>query len=148
MRSYTASELTEKTVYDFCIAVRHQGKSVRINCTGIMTRSGYIHTGLIDARNYIVGGAITSLILLVVIGCALTHLVKRYNRKKRQQQELYSNNSSQLFLASLDSMSDTTPITYENKVAEMFDDDDIEEIMSTSSMASTSTASTSTKIMA
>ena len=71
---------------------------------------------------------------------ALTHVVKRYNKKKRQQEELYTDNLSQLFLASMDSMSDTTPITYENRAAEMFDDDDIDEIRSTASMASTSTS--------
>jgi hypothetical protein len=80
-----------------------------------------------------------------------SHFINKYNKRKRAEEELYGDNMSQLFLASMDSLSDTTPITYENSGAEMFednreeemfDDDDIEEIRSTAFMPSCNTFTT------
>ncbi len=139
MRSYTASELNPETDYEFCIAVRHNMKSMRINCTLVSTRAQNFMRGVISARDYIIGGFIGCLVTLVILICIITYLVKRYNRRKRQQDELYGDNLSQLFLASMDSMSDTTPITYENRAAEIFDDDDIEEIRCAAANASATT---------
>ena len=144
MRTYTASELCPRCMYEFCIAVRHEARPVRINCTAVQTRQED-YGELRSSRSYIIGGASATLVILVTVACGATWLVRRYNKRRRQREELYSDNLSQLFLASIDSMSDTTPITYENRGAEMFDDDDIEEIRSTASMASTSSISGSAR---
>ena len=137
MRTYTVSELNPQTSYEFCIAVQHGGRSVRINCTSIITREKtYLGLGLYNYRNYIIGGTIASVLVAFTLICTASHFIRKFNKRRRQQEELYSDNLSQLFLASIDSMSDTTPITYENRAAEMFDDDDIEEIRSTASMGS------------
>jgi hypothetical protein len=67
-------------------------------------------------------------------------LVKKYNLRRKAQEEIFSDNLSHLFLAGMDSsMSDMQPITFENRAAEIFDDDDLEEIRSTASMTSTPT---------
>lgn len=140
MRSYTASELQPKTWYEFCIAVKHHDRSMRINCTLVSTRnSNFLELGVFTARDYIIGGAVGCVTALVLIVCVVTLAVKKYNRRRRQQEELYGDNLSQLFLASMDSMSDTTPITYENRAAEIFDDDDIEEIRSAAASARATT---------
>jgi Leucine-rich repeat (LRR) protein len=142
MRSYTVSELEAETAYEFCIAVQHDSRSVRINCTQVRTRTpDFLTRSIFNSRDYIIGGSIAGFIIVAIAVCALAHVVRRYNKRRRQQEELYTDNLSQLFLASMDSMSDTTPITYENRAAEMFDDDDIDEIRSTASMASTSNSS-------
>ena len=140
MRSYTASELLPQTHYEFCIAVKHNDRSMLINCTIVLTRhSSYLRLGVFTARDYIVGGSLGCLAAIVIIVCSVTFIVKKYNRRRRQQEELYGDNLSQLFLASMDSMSDTTPITYENRAAEIFDDDDIEEIRSAAAIARSTT---------
>ena len=140
MRSYTASELHPQTFYEFCIAVKHNDKSMRINCTRVSTRNAnFLELGIFTARDYIIGGAIGCVAFILLTVCSVTLLVKKYNRRRRQQEELYGDNLSQLFLASMDSMSDTTPITYENRAAEIFDDDDIEEIRSAAASARATT---------
>ncbi|KAK2156421.1 hypothetical protein LSH36_214g05031 [Paralvinella palmiformis] len=140
MRTFTANDLTPKAKYEFCIAMEQASRTVRINCTLVTTRrQEYRISGLFNARNFIIGGAAGCFALVLIVVCTATYFIKRYNRRKRAQEELYSDNLSQLFLASMDSMSDTTPITYENTGAEMFDDDDIDEIRSTASMPGCST---------
>jgi Leucine-rich repeat (LRR) protein len=140
MRTYTASELSPQTFYEFCIAVKYDTLSLRINCTSISTTDkAFLHEGIHSVRQYIVGGSIGILLVLVLIVCSCTYAVRKYNKKKRQQEELFGDNLSQIFLASIDSMSDTTPITYENRAAEIFDDDDIEEIRSSAASASATT---------
>ena len=55
-------------------------------------------------------------------------MVRKFNNRKRQREELYIDYQSQLFQSSIDSMSDTMPITFEDKAVEMLYDDDTEKI--------------------
>ena len=143
MRSFTANRLNPATRYEFCMAMQQGQNTVHINCTSVTTRrTDHTNAGLFNARNYIIGGSAACLILVIVVTCVVSYFIKKYNMRKRAEEELYSDNMSQLFLASMDSMSDTTPITYENRGAEMFDDDDIDEIRSTASMPSCSSTHT------
>ena len=140
MRTYTVAQLLPDTAYEFCLGIKHEKDRVKINCTAVSThKGGYARKGVVDTRNYFIGGALACFVLILFVTCSMTYVLKRYNKRRREQDELYSDNLSQLFLASMDSMSDTTPITYENRGAEMFDEDDLEEIRSTASMPSTNT---------
>ena len=140
MRSYTANQLKASSRYEFCLAVLHNQSPVRINCTIVTTHGAdFGRLGIVSTREYILGGSIGCISAIVLIGCLVTWAARRYNRRRRLQEELYGDNLSQLFLASLDSLSDTTPITYENRAAEIFDDDDIEEIRNAAAAASAAT---------
>ncbi|ELU10575.1 hypothetical protein CAPTEDRAFT_152802 [Capitella teleta] len=136
MRTYTASELRPSSTYEVCIAVKHKQLSIRINCTSVVTKGDAVSPiGVLSLRRYVIGGVIGLLIVTLCAACAITYLVKKYNQRRKAQEEIFSDNLSHLFLASMDSMSDITPITFENRAAEIFDDDDLEEIRSTASMA-------------
>ena len=71
-------------------------------------------------QNYIAGGAIGSLLFITIILCLIAHGVKHQRRKRRQQaqDDVYGDNLSQIFLSCMDtSLSDLSPVTFENKGA-------------------------------
>ena len=137
MRAYTASDLAPLTRYRFCIAVRRRAKvggdvkSVFINCTTVRTRdASYGEFGIHHAKSYVIGGAVAVLAILSSVFCVGAYFANRYNRKRREQEAIYGDHMSRHFLASMDSMSDTMPITFENRAAELYvdcDDDDEED---------------------
>ena len=136
MRSYSASELSPSVTYEVCICMLHNSDTVEINCTAVKTRAtDSIYMGVFSTRDYIVGVSITCVLLAGLVMCSMTYAVKRYNRRKRAE-DWYGDGMSQMFMASIDSLSDTTPITYENRAAEFFDEDDIEEIRTSAAEAS------------
>ena len=131
MRAYTASGLSPLTRYRFCIAVRRRaddsdsGDSVLVNCTTVRTRDpSYGEFGVHHARSYVIGSAVGVLVLLTTIFCVGAFLANRYNRRKREQDAIFGDRLSRNFIAGMDSMSDTNPITFENRAAEMFVDYD------------------------
>jgi len=141
MRSYTANQLTPKSLYEFCLAVLHENTLIRMNCSLVSTHSvNFARIGIFNSRQYIVGGIAGCIVAVVALICAITWLSKAYNKRRRTQEELYGDNMSEYFMASVESLSDTTPITYENRAAEIFDEDDIEEIRSAAAAARDSTA--------
>ena len=120
MRAYTISKLKASHSYDICIAVKYQDRDIPINCTTVRTRdASYDAQAVLDTRNYVITGAIIILICVIFLTCLISYLSKRYNRRREREAKLYSDSLSQLCPASPDSVSDTTPMTYENRLAEM-----------------------------
>ena len=137
MKYYTVSGLTPRTSYEFCIAVKHREKSLLISCNVTSTVSvGYTRTAVHDATGFIVGGTTVCLLAFVVLMCIGSHAVRMYNRKRRFPIEGQYGEDSDMFLAGLDSLSEMSPMTYENRFALMFDDSDIEEIQNSAAEAS------------
>ena len=131
MKSYTVSELAPSSRYEVCIAVNHDKQPIRLNCTVIITHPlTSMPSGAINVEKYIIGGSILCVLGFTVIILLLTWLIRRFNQRRCQHEDLYGDNMSQLFLSNMDNESDTTPITYENRAAEIFDDEDIQEIRS------------------
>ena len=129
MRSYTASHLLPKTKYEFCIAVTHKGITTRLNCTVISTNppEGPLF-GTMDAKNTILGGSIACLIVLVIFITTVSLMIRRYNKRRRSAEELLgADYLSQVYLAGMDAMSDTTPITYENRGIDLGSEEEEEE---------------------
>ena len=131
MRAYTASDLAPLTRYRFCIAVRRRadvGDSVLVNCTTVRTRdASYGEFGVHHAKSYVIGSVVGVLTLLSTVFCVGAYFANRYNRRRREEEAIYGDHLSRHFLASMDSMSDTSPITFENRAAQLFvdcDDDD------------------------
>ena len=129
MRSYTASDLIPKTKYEFCIAVTHQSVTTRLNCTVINTNPPEDPLfGTMDARNTIIGGSIACFIVLIIVISSVSMMIRRYNRRRRSAEELLgADYLSQVYLAGMDAMSDTTPITYENRGISIGSDEDEDE---------------------
>ena len=145
MRSFTANSLTPELEYKLCVAIEHNGAPIIVNCTVVTTRKeDVINRGIFNGRSYIVGFGIVCGTLTFIFMCVIGIFIRRYNRRTRQAESLYTDSMSQLFMGTIDNMSDTTPITYENRGAEIFDDDDIAEIRSA---AATHAASTSTTVI-
>ncbi len=139
MKYYTVSGLSPRTGYEICIAVKHGEKSLLISCNITGTKSiGYTKTAVHDATGYIVGGTTVCLCAFVVLMCIGSHAVRMYNRKRKYPLEGQTGEDSDMFLAGLDSLSETSPMTYENRFALMFDDSDIEEIQISAAEASAS----------
>ena len=142
MKYYTVSGLSPHTGYEFCIAVKHAQKSLLISCnsTGTMQK-GFSQTAVHDATGFIIGGTTVCLLGFVVLMCLGSQAVRMYNRKQQQQRRFLPaegagfGDDSDVFLAGLDSLSETSPMTYENRFALMFDDSDIEEIQSSAAEA-------------
>ena len=131
MRTYTANSLLPHTYYDFCIAVKHKGALLRVNCTVIKTLTkDDLAVGLINARDYIIGGTLGLAVTVFILICLTTFCVQKYNRKRKLEEELYGDNMSNMFMS--ESMSDMTPITYENKAAELYDDEDVDDLTTAS----------------
>ena len=129
MRSYTASHLLPNTKYEFCIAVTHRSITTRLNCTVISTNppEGPLF-GTMDARNTILGGSIACLLVLVIFITTVFLMIKRYNKRRRSAEELLgADYLSQVYLAGMDAMSDTTPITYENRGIDLGSEDEDDE---------------------
>ena len=60
------------------------------------------------------------MLFLTIILCLVAHGVKHHRRKRRQQaqDDIYGDNLSQIFLSCMDtSLSDLSPVTFENKGA-------------------------------
>ncbi len=128
MKSYTASHLTPHTKYEFCIAVKHQGISTRLNCTVITTQppEGPMF-GTLNAKNSILGSLVACFVALSLFFTTACIMVRRYNRRRRSAEELLgADYLSQVYLAGMDAMSDTTPITYENRGIDLGSEDDSE----------------------
>ena len=137
MKYYTVSGLTPRKPYEFCIAVKHREKSLLISCNVTSTVSvGYTKTAVHDATGFIVGGTTVCLLAFVVLMCIGSHAVRMFNRKRRFPIEGQYGEDSDMFLAGLDSLSEMSPMTYENRFALMFDDSDIEEIQNSAAEAS------------
>ncbi len=132
MRLYTAPNLLPNTKYEFCIAVTHQGVTTRLNCSVISTNptEGLMY-GTMDAKNSILGGVIACFVVFFLFISTMCFMIRRYNRRRRSAEELLgADYLSQVYLAGMDAMSDTTPITYENRGIDLGseeDDDDDEE---------------------
>lgn len=145
MRSYTISDLESETEYDVCISVRrlHSQDFIPFNCTTVTTRHrGFAESGLRSHASTVIGGGVACFLGLgCIVGLAAIG-ARRYDRKKRIQQDRRNGvvaegaegRLSQLFLASVDSV--TSAQTFENKAAAaaIFDEADLEEIRSTASM--------------
>ena len=122
MRAYTASHLNPSTKYKFCLSVRYKSDHIPINCTIVSTKeAGFALEGLHSSKNYVIGGAISVLICVIIVICTVGHFSRKYNKKRNRDQKMYSDSLSQLYPASVDSISDTTPIAYENRMSELFD---------------------------
>lgn len=149
MRSYTISDLLPDTEYEVCISVRrpHGGHDfIPFNCTTFSTRHrGFADSGLRSHASTVIGGGVACVVGLVCIVGLGAIVARRYDRKKRLQQDRRSGvivgggggaegRLSQLFLASVDSVASAQ--TFENKAASaaIFDEADLEEIRSTASM--------------
>ena len=137
MKYYTVSGLSPRTGYEFCIAVKHKQKSLLISCNITSTVSiGYTQSAVHDATGFIIGGTTVCLLAFVVLMCIGSHAVRMYNRKRRFPLEGQYGEDSDMFLAGLDSLSEMSPMTYENRFALMFDDSDIDEIQNSAAEAS------------
>ena len=139
MKYYTVSGLIPRTSYEFCIAVKHKETSLLISCNVTATVStGYKHTAVHDATGFIIGGTIVCLLVFVALMCIGSHMVRKYNQKRRFPLEGQCGEDSDMFLAGLDPLSELSPMTYENRFASLFDDSDIEEIQISAAEASAS----------
>ena len=137
MRTYTATHLLPQQLYEICMTSQHHQHYVIISCTRVNTHQTQTpHITLVSAQNLIVVVFLTVISFIGLIVCCATLAIKRYNKKKRRQQDPYGDNMSRVCLSSGDSISDMTPITYENRAAQVFDEDDIDEIREAASEAS------------
>ncbi len=130
MRSFTITQLLPHIVYDFCLAAKHGPKTIKLNCTTVRTKPARSsQAGIVDVRKYVIGITM-SLMAVVVFGVCLSAMfVRRYGRRSRRlHDDLYADNMADLFLASGDGVSDTTPMNLENRAADMFDEDDLDDL--------------------
>ncbi|XP_064651298.1 leucine-rich repeat neuronal protein 3-like [Lineus longissimus] len=140
MRSYTITGLKPNTRYFMCIAMLHPGHEKHERCQQVETKSyGSITAGILNIRPYVLGVGVGGTVSLVAIALIVLLAYLRHKRNQQRMKELYGDNLSQMFLASVDSFSDITPMTYENLAAQVFDEDDIAEIRGTSAFAASVT---------
>jgi Leucine-rich repeat (LRR) protein len=141
MRSYTITGLKPNTRYVMCIAMLHPGHEKHERCQQVVTKShSYITAGILNIRPYVLGVGVGGSVSLLVIALIVALAYLRHKRNQRRMKELYGDNLSQMFLSSVDSFSDITPMTYENLAAQVFDDEDIAEIRGTSAAAASVTS--------
>ena len=126
MRSYTANHLEADKRYEFCIMSTYQHQNVVVNCTFINTQErSFDQLGVFNARSWIIGIGIAVVCMSLLMSCSISMCVKRYNvKRKRRRHDIYGDNSSRLCLSSVESISDMSPITYENKAARLCEDED------------------------
>ena len=126
MRSYTANRLVPNRQYEFCIMSKYQQHNVIVNCTFVYTqRKSLERIGVFNARSWIIGIGVSAVCVSLLMSCTISLCVKRYNvKRKRRRHDPYGDNSGRLCLSSVDSISDMSPITYENKSARLCEDDD------------------------
>ena len=134
MKHYTVSDLLPGDQYDFCLALKHKTRSLIINCTSVGTYLvSHIHQGAIhDITWYLIAGALLTFCVLFVLVCIGHQVASKYNRKCHLQQQMIGDQMSEMFL---DSYSELSPMTYENRFAIMFDDSDLEEIQASAAEA-------------
>ncbi|XP_014670211.1 PREDICTED: leucine-rich repeat and fibronectin type-III domain-containing protein 5-like [Priapulus caudatus] len=122
MRMYTISDLTPATLYDVCISILRQGASVIVNCNQMRTRDESYRSVGIERTYVILVSILCTFGVLFLIG-SVTCVGKVWSHWKRRRRKEHDN-MSQMFLGSIDSMSDTLPITYENRCTETVSSDD------------------------
>ena len=132
MRSFTVSGLRSMTSYEFCIGLRNTNSILYISCKLVSTKGReYLGHGYMDIKRAVMGGLIGGVCGLVTLACVLSHLIRRYNRRKIMQEQLRGERTSELYLAGIDVISDTAPVTYENTAAvdsfDLLTDDDTNE---------------------
>lgn len=122
MRSFTVSGLRTSVIYEFCICLRRTASPAAVlpvACDNIATRrKDGAYSGVASMQRAVLVGVIGSVLGVVTLVCALSHAVKRYNRRKLLQEQLRGDPSSELYLAGVDFLSaESAPVTYENPAA-------------------------------
>lgn len=121
VRMYTITDLKPDTLYDVCISILRQGASVIVNCNQMRTRDELYRTLGIERTYVILISILCTFGVLFILG-SVTCISKVWSHWKRRRKE--QDNMSQMFLGSMDSMSDTLPITYENRCTDTVSSDD------------------------
>lgn len=122
-RSFTVSGLRSAVVYEFCVGIRRSPTTavLPVSCQTVWTKGrDNAGSGVVSVQRVVLGGLVGGVIGTVALVCALSHLVRRYNRRVVLQEQLRSDRTSELYLAGVDALSttDSTPvITYENAAA-------------------------------
>ena len=126
MRTYTATHLAASSQYEFCITSQYQQHNVINNCTLVLTSPhGYHRVGLFNARTVIVGIGVSSVMASLLMSCGVSLCVRKYNvKKKKKHLDQFGDNSSRLCLSSV---SDMSPVTYENKAARLCEEEEEED---------------------
>jgi len=150
MREFTINDLRLDTEYELCLTVNKQTSN--LNCTRVRTRKQR-DLGQAGLRNVFTPDVIALVVAVVtsvfVTMAVLTFAARRYNKarlRRYQDDVIYQDHVSQLFLAGMDSLSNVASETYENEAAVaittstatsavFFDEADLEEIVSTASMS-------------
>jgi hypothetical protein len=87
MRTYTITNLHPHTVYEFCIAYRHEKTYQKLNCMDIQTKRHYfMMTGIRSMGNLSIFIALVIIASLVCFLCLATVAIKKYKRRKSYQE--------------------------------------------------------------
>ena len=83
MRTYTITNLTPETMYEFCIAIDHKGDIAKLNCLNIKTK----HQMVIVPRLTTLGNmsvliALCTTIAFMLLSCMAIVLIRRWRRRK------------------------------------------------------------------
>lgn len=87
MRTYTITNLKPHTVYEFCIAFRHQDAYQKLNCVDIQTKHQmFLMTGIRTMGNLSIFIAIVIITCMMCFLCAATMIIKKCIRRKSYQE--------------------------------------------------------------
>ena len=83
MRTYTITNLTPETMYEFCIAYEHNDDIVKLNCLNIETKHQMVVVPrLTTLGNMSVLVALCTTITVILLTCMGIVLIRRWRRRK------------------------------------------------------------------
>ncbi|XP_062610439.1 leucine-rich repeat neuronal protein 1-like [Saccostrea cucullata] len=109
---YTFTNLTPLTTYMFCIVYVFETELYTVHCTNITTNDlDFNEMGITHINSKMVIGVVTSIFMLLVLGCCV-FVIRRVGKRKDYLEPLYSNDTESLMdVIPLESMyqGQTTP---------------------------------------
>jgi hypothetical protein len=102
---YTFTNLTPLTTYVFCIVYVFETELYTVHCTNITTSDLDLSaTGITRINSKMVVGVVTSIFMLLILGCCV-FVIRRFGKRKNYLEPLYSNDTDSLMdVIPMDSM--------------------------------------------